>query len=100
NMLEIDGREVQTRPAIMDPKIYESPNFDPPSEIELVEEIYQGKKVFGFVTVVPKKASKSFAVSYTRVQKMPSHPFTFTLSYQTQPGTMGYPFTATLKYPE
>lgn len=98
--LEIDGREVRTRPAITDPNIYESPNFNLPSEIELIEETFHDKKTFGFITTIPKKTSKSFAVSYSRAHKIPSHAFTFNLSYQTQPGTRGYPFTTTLRYPQ
>ena len=98
--LEIDGRQTDTVPAITNSRMYESKTFKAPTDVELIEQEYQDKKTFGFVTTVPANTNKSLTISYSRAQKIPTNPFTYTLSYQTQPGTMGYPFTATLQYPK
>lgn len=97
--LTINGKLTPTVPAITTPRLYESPSFKIPNEIELTEEIYQGKNVFGFVHSVPAGKKEVIKVNYSRDISLSDDLSEYSFIYQLQPGTTGTPLTLALNFP-
>jgi hypothetical protein len=98
--LLINGKVVQTTPAITNPQLYESPSFTQPSEVEVTEEVYQDKKVYGFVYTVPQGTSDYLTLQYSQEYTHSSAGYSYNLFYQPQPGTAPTPFTLSLEFPD
>jgi hypothetical protein len=99
NTLRINGKETKTIPAITSPRLYEAPSFKPPKDLELTEEIYQGKKIFGFAYTVTAGKKAELEIAYSRAIDLPAKSFTYVLTLQPQPGTEKTPFALDLAFP-
>ncbi len=100
--IAIDGVDQKITDAVTDPYIYESPRFVIPTGLEVQTTSEMGKKIVGFLIVVPKKTKKQIQITYTT-----PHPdlfvnssFTYDLFVLKQPGTGSDPYSLTLRYPD
>ncbi|HRN96821.1 MAG TPA: DUF4012 domain-containing protein, partial [Candidatus Levybacteria bacterium] len=98
--LSINGTVTPTTTAITSARLYEAPSFTPPKDIELTQENYQDKTVFGFVHTVPAGKKDTFTMTYSRDIQLPTESFIYELTYQTQPGTHNTPFALSLEFPD
>jgi hypothetical protein len=98
--LLINGKSVKTTPAVTSASAYEAPSFQLPTEVELTEELYQDKKVYGFVYTVPKGNIDYLTVQYSQDHAFSENGFDYDLTYQPQPGISPTPFTLSLEFPE
>jgi hypothetical protein len=98
--LLINGKITNTTPAITNFQLYEAPSFTPPSAIELTEEIYQNKKVYGLVYTIPAGKREYISLQYAQNYSYSKDGFIYDLSYQPQPGILPTPFTLSLEFPD
>lgn len=99
--VSIDNVSQKTEDAVTDAQIYENKNFRPPQGLEIEKYDENGKTVFGFLTIVPSKKTKTISVEYILAQKYqvnkPSS--VYSLKIFKQPGTDEYPFGFKISYP-
>lgn len=100
--LEIDGKKVKIEKATVDPLVYESPGFKPPTGLEVEERNQMDKSIFGFLIMVPagsiKTVTVSYALPYSTVPSQRS--FNYSLKIYKQPGVASYPFDLTFTLPQ
>jgi hypothetical protein len=99
--VELDGENIVTTPAIIDPDDFTKEGFRPPSALEVEKTTLEGKTVFGFLLTVPAGKSKKVTVVYTAANFFdPSRPtFSYDLKVIKQPGIQDDPYALFLSYP-
>lgn len=97
-----DGQTVQQTAAITDPAEFTKPGFLPPRELEIEQTEIGGKRVVGFIHIVPTGTEKTISITYGIPQAVPVNKpaFTYRLKLFKQPGTLEDPFALTLTYPQ
>ena len=98
--VDIDNAEQKIVPAITDPTIFETRNYNPPQGLEVEEKEESEYKTFGFVVNVPKDKTQTITILYTNgVEQKPQNTINYSLMFVKQPGTTEYPFKYTLRFP-
>src|SRR3989344_1004789 len=99
--IAIDGVSQNIVNAVTDPFLYEAKNFKPPKALEVEKKDELGKTIYGFLTIVPLRKSKSIKVSYVHLAKVSQDRavINYNLKIFKQPGTEKYPFNFMLSYP-
>lgn len=99
--VEVNDQRIATVSAITDPGIYTQKTFKAPSELEIEETIQNGKKIFGFLVVVPKQTSQKISIHYRPVQSsvLQNDRLNYSLYVFKQPGTLSDPISLSISYP-
>lgn len=97
----IDGNPQKIGNAITDFLIYEQKNFIPPQFLEVEKTEEKSKTIYGFLTIIPAKTSKTISIDYELPKKMLIDPsfIKYSLKLFKQPGTEKYPINFSLSYP-
>jgi len=97
----INGIPQKIGSAITDPLIYEQKNFIPPQILEVDRTEEEGKTLYGFLVVVPKKSVKKITIDFELPKNTEESPpsIRYSLKYFKQPGTESYPFNFTISIP-
>ena len=66
----IDGNPQKIGNAITDFLIYEQKNFIPPQFLEVEKTEEKSKTIYGFLTIIPAKTSKTISIDYELPKKM------------------------------
>ena len=100
--ITINGEDQTLVPAVIDPAVYESPRFTPPAGLEVNTTDEEGKKLVGFLLIVPKGETETVQIDYTQVHPnlFSDNSFTYDLLVLKQPGTGNDPYSLTLRYPD
>lgn len=94
----INNKIQEIVPAVTDFKIYERKSFEPPSGLEVDEEIKNDKRVIGFIVNVPKRGKLQVKIKTANSNIIPNNgSFNYSLLYIKQPGTDEYPLTVSLQ---
>ncbi len=98
----IDGEEQALLPAITNASFFASPDFTPPSGLEVEETVGFGKSIFGFYITVPMNSKKKITVSYRIPNAMNpgDAAFLYKLYLYKQPGTISNPYSLSVAYPD
>lgn len=101
NGVTIDGKKQAVVDAIIDPYLYEDPNFKPPTGLEVETATEVKKTAFGFLVVVPKGAYKTIILSYTLADgvTVSGQNVSYDLLYKKQPGTDHYVYSLSVQFP-
>lgn len=97
----MDGKEIEIKPAVVDPRIYELKSFRPPAGLEVEETQDMNKSIFGFLVSVAPKQVKSITISYSLPFFVSSSEksIDYSLKIYKQPGIESYPFDLTFSIP-
>lgn len=99
--IKIDGNERTFTNAITDPPIYEATNFKEPKSLEIEEIRLGGKKIFGFLVLVPKGKTQIIELEFEYFAKPLSESnFSYVLHFFKQPGAVPYPFKFSIDFPK
>lgn len=98
----LNGKAEQIAPAVIDAKIYESKNFQPPSALEVNIGKELGKTFFGFLLIVPSGSKEQVSLTYKLPFRILSkeEKLLYSLLFIKQPGTEQYPFTFSSNFPD
>jgi Protein of unknown function (DUF4012) len=99
--ISIDNTTEQIVPAVTDPTVFTSPDFIPPSGLEVDQTEEQGKRVIGFFFIVPVGTTKNVSVTYSVPGNVSSSAvaFIYNLKLFKEPGTGNDPYSLSLSYP-
>lgn len=99
--VSVDNSNLEIRPAVTDPRIYESSNFNPPVGIEIEERREMDKSIFGFLVSVSIGEVKTFTISYDLPYTFPlsQKSVKYSLKYFKQPGIEHYPLDLSFSLP-
>lgn len=100
--VSFDGTYQALTDAITEPLIYEKKNFVPPEGLEVDGTYESGKSIFGFLTNIKAKTSKTISIRYILPHKISKETtsFSYNLRVFKQPGTDEYPYSFSLSYPK
>lgn len=87
--------------AVTDPAVYSQSDFTPPSELEVEQQIQNGKKLISFLFLVPAGSTKKISVTYTINNAVDTNMtlFTHSLHVFKQPGTRNDTYNLVISYP-
>ena len=97
----IDGKQVQTAPAVTDPSIFTAPSFTPPPALEVDQTEESDKRVIGFFFIAPMGTTRTVAITYGIPSMVNSGAVSFNYSLRLfkEPGTGDDPYQLSLSYP-
>lgn len=99
--ITVNGVAQRITPSIVDPQVYEAPNFQKPEGLEVEQYIKEGNSYFAFIVIAQLGKKTTIDIEYDNgITKSLSTIIDYSLLFIKQPGTHSYKVTTIVDYPE